>query len=705
MVRQIITWALWISVFSNPIISFGNPSIDSLFEKGRLLISTNTSAALHHFNQALDLAQGSNDKEMSAQIYYMIARAHWSLDSYVEAMDALNQLESLALSMNADSWLIKSHLGRGNIYLTVELFSIARAYYGRAFELTPDEDSLTRCKILLNIANTHATEGSPDTAIVILENLFLLGKQVMPPPLKLFARQMHIWALTATNQHEQAMELLPAALQHARNSGDKNSEISLLRHNVELLKSHGLYDSALIQGLRAISIAQELESPYQLSETLKPLSTLAAMLDRHEEAFDYLKQHKRLQDSIQDRNALLRLELFEYEKNRNELSQLQAEVTQRKYRNGFLILALGLSVVLIIISLVIQRLIGDKNKKLQAQSEELLLANQKQFKAQDQLIKSEKMALLGRVFSGVGHEFNTPLATIKSNLQLLIDHEQNQYVDLLRKAHRYPKELWDNLIQLLEASKKHNGVMDQRTILRKKEESLNDYFQEKAPAKAAVFTDAFLELQIFDHLGDYEALYRHSQPEDVLEVILSIHAQTVAAETALQGLTQTDHILNTLKAFSFNDSKDRDAIDLIEHLERAFNLYTDRLKKTQVLKQWNSQNCYVKADPEELLQVWAQLLDNAIYANQGEGTIWIRLKENKRSVRVEIEDTGGGIEPSLKSSLFDPFVTNKPETEHSGLGLSMCRRILQKHKGQISARNVKNGALVSVIMPLKPSGI
>lgn len=98
----------------------------------------------------------------------------------------------------------------------------------------------------------------------------------------------------------------------------------------------------------------------------------------------------------------------------------------------------------------------------------------------------------------------------------------------------------------------------------------------------------------------------------------------------------------------------------------------------------------IYGDPEELKQVWVNLLTNARDAlPEGGGLIVVRttLLRDAGCVRLQVADTGIGIDPTSIGKIFDPFFTTKPVGQGTGLGLSVSYSIIEKHKGQIQAHS------------------
>ena len=96
------------------------------------------------------------------------------------------------------------------------------------------------------------------------------------------------------------------------------------------------------------------------------------------------------------------------------------------------------------------------------------------------------------------------------------------------------------------------------------------------------------------------------------------------------------------------------------------------------------------------------LINNA--RDVGGGTISIVTdavqKDGRRFVRIAVEDSGAGISAEILPSLFVAFVTTKPSGKGTGLGLRICRRILEEMGGRISAANrAEGGARFEVLLP------
>lgn len=132
--------------------------------------------------------------------------------------------------------------------------------------------------------------------------------------------------------------------------------------------------------------------------------------------------------------------------------------------------------------------------------------------------------------------------------------------------------------------------------------------------------------------------------------------------------------------------------------------YDRRLNKIRVITSLDNEIPALKLDGDKLLQVFLNIIFNAADAVNGEGTITITSKLKNKSVIIQFEDTGPGVQKHLLSRIFEPFFTTKEVGEGMGLGLSVSYGIVQKMGGTIMASNQKGGGSVfTVEIPLSNS--
>jgi signal transduction histidine kinase len=109
----------------------------------------------------------------------------------------------------------------------------------------------------------------------------------------------------------------------------------------------------------------------------------------------------------------------------------------------------------------------------------------------------------------------------------------------------------------------------------------------------------------------------------------------------------------------------------------------------------------VEAYVGELNQVWTNIIDNAIYAMEKNGELYIETCFNKKDATVKIVDNGAGIPKEILTKIFDPFFTTKKVGDGTGIGLDIVQRIVKQHHGEINVISEPGRTEFKICIPLK----
>jgi two-component system, NtrC family, sensor kinase len=161
-------------------------------------------------------------------------------------------------------------------------------------------------------------------------------------------------------------------------------------------------------------------------------------------------------------------------------------------------------------------------------------------------------------------------------------------------------------------------------------------------------------------------------------------------------------IVQNLKSFSRVNDGQLSYVDLNDCLESTISIAWNELKYKATLHRDYGQLPQVKCLPQQLNQVFLNMLVNAAHAidKQGEITVTTRLEGSR--VSVAIKDTGCGIPEENRSRIFEPFFTTKEVGKGTGLGLSISYDIIKKHNGTIEVESgVGTGTTFIITLPVE----
>jgi signal transduction histidine kinase len=160
-------------------------------------------------------------------------------------------------------------------------------------------------------------------------------------------------------------------------------------------------------------------------------------------------------------------------------------------------------------------------------------------------------------------------------------------------------------------------------------------------------------------------------------------------------------VVFALKRFArFDHFGQKVEANITDGIETVLTLYHNKLKHDiEVIKHYAPLPpilCY----PDELNQVWTNLIQNALQAMDYKGTLIIEVSEQDKQAVISMTDSGKGIAEEIKEKIFEPFFTTKEAGEGSGLGLDIVRKIIEKHEGNIAVESQPGKTTFTVSIPI-----
>ncbi len=190
-----------------------------------------------------------------------------------------------------------------------------------------------------------------------------------------------------------------------------------------------------------------------------------------------------------------------------------------------------------------------------------------------------------------------------------------------------------------------------------------------------------------------------TQNEKLKQLLSSAGDLTSVSQTAAERIVT---IVGSLRRFARLDEAELDEVDLHEGIENTLTLVQHELKNRIQVEKDYGEIPRVKCYPNQLNQVFMNLLVNASHAIEGQGSIAIRTRQEGDQVLIEFRDSGRGIPQENLERIFDPGFTTKGSGVGTGLGLSIVYRIVQDHRGSIQAESeVGKGSTFKLLLPIR----
>ncbi|QIZ00291.1 ATP-binding protein [Streptomyces sp. S1D4-11] len=326
--------------------------------------------------------------------------------------------------------------------------------------------------------------------------------------------------------------------------------------------------------------------------------------------------------------------------------------------------------------------------------------------AQRTIGQRERLLALGSLSAGLTHELNNPAAAAVRATSALRERvaKMRQKLGAIA-AGPYKRHTLEILVEIQERTAERVAKATPLSPLETsdREDALADWLDDHGIAGgwqlAPTFVQAGLDTDWLDQVAA-------AVDEETLQGAVHWLNYTVETELLMNEIedstTRITHLVDAAKQYSQLDRAPYQVVDVHELLDSTLMMLSGKIGSgVKIVKEFDRTLPKIPAYPGELNQVWTNLIDNAVSAMDGEGTLTVRTALDHDQLLVEFRDTGPGVPPEIRDRIFDPFFTTKPVGEGTGLGLDISFRIVvNKHHGSLHVQSVPGDTRFQVRLPL-----
>ena len=316
----------------------------------------------------------------------------------------------------------------------------------------------------------------------------------------------------------------------------------------------------------------------------------------------------------------------------------------------------------------------------------------------------EALVTLGALAAGLAHELNNPAAAATRAVDALEAECQTLLSSLGRLAHN---EISAGQFIALDELRREIGpeaaVTDPLTLA-DEEDAVSSWLIDHgvvrewiiAPALAAAGADlAWCERAA--------TVLEGSALQPGLEWVASVSSVATLLSEVKQSTRRIFELVAAVKSYSQMDRASIQQVDVTEGLESTLAMLGQKLRdRVTVVRDYGADVPRIEGYAGELNQVWTNLIDNAVEAMDGVGTLRVTTRAEGAHVVVEIGDTGPGMSPEVAARAFEAFYTTKDAGKGPGLGLDIARRIVvERHGGTISIDSRPGDTELHIRLPVR----
>ncbi len=321
----------------------------------------------------------------------------------------------------------------------------------------------------------------------------------------------------------------------------------------------------------------------------------------------------------------------------------------------------------------------------------------------------ERLLALGSLSAGLTHELNNPAAAAVRATAALRERVAGMRHKLgMIAAGTWEPAMLDTLIRLQEDAVERVAKAPKLGPIEASdaEDVISDWLQDRGISDGWELAPVFVQAGLDTGWLDRAAVAVGDQILDGAVRWLRYTVETELLMNEIEDATvRVSSLVTAAKQYSQLDRAPYQVVDVHTLLDSTLVMLGGKIGNgIKVVKDYDRGLPPIPAYPAELNQVWTNLIDNAVAAMTGTGTLTVRTSLDRDHLLVEFCDTGPGVPPEIRQRIFEPFFTTKPVGEGTGLGLDISWRIVvNKHHGDLRVESVPGNTRFLVRLPLTAS--